>query len=89
MLLHHAFRNGLIPLITLLGLSLRFLIGGRGAYRGRVRVAGDRPSLRGRGRRAGLSVAAGINLVIALAVILGNVLTDLLYSLADPRIVWQ
>jgi len=27
--------------------------------------------------------------VIALAVILGNVLTDLLYSLADPRIVWQ
>ena len=31
----------------------------------------------------------GLNLLVALAVIVGNVVTDLLYSLADPRIAWQ
>jgi peptide/nickel transport system permease protein len=88
-LLRHAFRNGLIPLITLLGLSTRFLIGGAVltetvfAWPGVGRLAVD--AVIGRD----YPLLLGLNLLIALAVILGNVLTDLLYSLADPRIVWQ
>ncbi|HYM69187.1 MAG TPA: ABC transporter permease [bacterium] len=88
-LLRHAFRNGLIPLITLLGLSLRFLIGGAVltetvfAWPGIGRLSVD--AVIGRD----YPLLLGLNLLIALAVIAGNVVTDLLYSLADPRIVWQ
>jgi len=88
-LLRHAFRNALIPLITLLGLSIRFLVGG--AVLTETVFAWP-----GIGRLAVAAVTArdyplllGLNLLVALAVIVGNVLTDLLYSLADPRIAWQ
>ncbi len=88
-LLRHAFRNALIPLITLLGLSVRFLVGG--AVLTETVFAWP-----GIGRLAVAAVTArdyplllGLNLLVALAVIVGNVLTDLLYSLADPRIAWQ
>jgi len=88
-LARHAFRNALIPLITLLGLSLRFLVGGAVltetvfAWPGIGRLAVD--AVTGRD----YPLLLGLNFLVALAVILGNVMTDLLYSLADPRLVWQ
>ncbi len=88
-LMRHAFRNALIPLITLLGLSIRFLVGGAVltetvfAWPGIGRLAVDAVTARD------YPLLLGLNLLVALAVIVGNVLTDLLYSLADPRIAWQ
>lgn len=88
-LLRHAFRNALMPLITLLGLSVRFLVGGAVltetvfAWPGIGRLAVDAVTARD------YPLLLGLNLLVALAVIVGNVVTDLLYSLADPRIAWQ
>lgn len=88
-LVRHAFRNALIPLITLLGLSVRFLVGGAVltetvfAWPGIGRLAVDAVVARD------YPLLLGLNLLVALVVILGNVLTDLFYSLADPRIAWR
>ncbi len=88
-LLRHAFRNALMPVITLLGLSVRFLVGGAVltetvfAWPGIGRLAVDAVTARD------YPLLLGLNLLVALAVIIANVVTDLLYSLADPRIAWQ
>ena len=42
---HHVLRNALIPVLTLLGLSLPALFSGRGVHRGDLRLAGRRPGV--------------------------------------------
>ncbi|HEX4998520.1 MAG TPA: ABC transporter permease [Terriglobia bacterium] len=82
----HAFRNGLVPLITTLGLQTGSLLAGAVVTEtifawpgvGRLTVqainARDYP------------LAQGCILVIALSYIAVNLVTDALYALADPRI---
>lgn len=85
-LLRHAFRNGLIPIITLLGLMLPDLIGGSFifetifAYPGMGRLGYDAIMARD------YPVLMGIGTIVALLTLLGNFLADLLYAAADPRV---
>jgi len=82
----HALRNALLPIITLLGLSLPFLFSGAVlievifAWPGMGRLIVDAVFQ----RDYPLIMATGF--VIAVLVILGNLLADVLYALADPRI---
>ncbi len=55
----HALKNALIPVVTVLGLQLGTLIGGRGHHRVRVRAARRRAPRGGRGLRARLPAGAG------------------------------
>lgn len=83
---HHAFRNALIPLITLFGLTLPFLISGSviveqifqwdgiGRLYFEAILARDYPTV------LGLSVAT------AVATLIASLIADLLYAAADPRI---
>ncbi len=85
-ILRHAFRNGLIPVITILGLQMGALLAGAiitelifswpglGSLTFQAISARDYP------------LAQGCFLVIALSYILINLVTDILYSLVDPRI---
>jgi peptide/nickel transport system permease protein len=84
--LHHALRNAVLPLITLLGLSLPFLLTG-------AVLVESVFSWPGMGRLAAQAVAARDYPVITAAamlagimVALGNLLADVLYLVADPRI---
>ncbi len=83
---HHALRNALLPIITLLGLSIPGLIGGSviietifalpglGQLFYSAVLARDYPLIMG-------------NLVLgAVLTLLGNLLADICYALADPRI---
>lgn len=82
----HAFRNALIPLITLLGLTLPYLISsgviveqifewdGIGHLYFQAILTRDYPTV------LGLSVAT------AVATLLASLLADVLYAAADPRI---
>lgn len=84
--LRHAFRNGLIPILTVIGLQVGALLAGAiitetifswpGLGRLTVQAIGARD----------YPLVQGCILVIALSYILINLLTDVLYSLADPRI---
>jgi peptide/nickel transport system permease protein len=85
-LFHHGLRNGVLPIITILGLSLPDLIGGSV-------IAETIFSVPGMGRLFYEAVMArDYPVVMALITIgavltmLGNLLADLAYAYADPRI---
>ena len=85
-LLRHTLRNALIPLITLAGLEFRNLFGG-------ALVTETVFSWPGVGRLyldslnyQDYSVILGLLLVTSVMVILGSLLADVLYAVADPRI---
>jgi peptide/nickel transport system permease protein len=85
-LFRHALRNGLIPVATAVGLSLPGLIGGAVltetvfSWPGLGRLAVDAIFERD------YPLIMGIELLVAATVILANFLTDIVYTLIDPRI---
>ena len=82
----HAFRNALIPLITLLGLTIPYLLSGSvivekifqwdgiGLLYYNAILARDYP------------VVMALTVVTAVITLLASVLADVLYGLADPRV---
>lgn len=88
-LYRHALRNGLVPVVTAIGLSLPALIGGAVltetvfSWPGLGRLAVDAILERD------YPVIMGIELIVAAAVIAANFLTDVVYTLVDPRITLE
>jgi peptide/nickel transport system permease protein len=85
-IVRHALRNAILPVITVAGFNTGYLLGG-------AIVIEEVFALPGMGRLAlyaiyqrDYPVIQGIVLVIAALFVLVNILTDLLYAVADPRI---
>jgi ABC-type dipeptide/oligopeptide/nickel transport system permease component len=85
-LFRHAFRNALIPIITILGLQFGTLLAG-------TIVTETIFSWPGIGRLTVQAISSrdypllqGCILVIAVSYVLVNLLTDLLYTVIDPRV---
>jgi ABC-type dipeptide/oligopeptide/nickel transport system permease component len=85
-IVHHALRNALIPVVTLIGLQAAFLLGG-------AVVTETMFSWPGVGRLAvgaivssDFPVAQGAIMILALAFLLINLLVDVLYVYLDPRV---
>jgi peptide/nickel transport system permease protein len=82
----HAFRNSLIPIITIIGLLVPELVAGAviteqifawpGMGQLAVRAAADRDT----------ALMMGVVLVVSFAVLTTNIVVDLLYATIDPRI---
>lgn len=85
----HALRNALIPVITLLGLSLPDLIGGSFifetifAYPGMGRLGFDAVMSRD------YPVVMGVGTLAAVLTLAGNLLADVAYALVDPRVRYR
>lgn len=84
--LRHALRNALIPVITILGLTIPNLVGGSIIIETVYSIPGM-----GRYYLSGISqldfpIVQAIALVSALAVVFANLAVDLTYSYLDPRI---
>ncbi|MFK4825033.1 ABC transporter permease [Paenochrobactrum sp. BZR 588] len=85
-LLHHAMRNALLPMITIAGIQIPSLLSGAlvtetvFAWPGMGRLFLDSISYRD------YPVVMGILMFAAVLVILGSLLADIFYSVADPRI---
>lgn len=85
-ILRHALRNALLPLITLLGLSVPGLIGGSVIVESIFALPGLGQLFYAAVMARDYTMIMG-NLVIGAALTLaGNMLADLCYGLADPRI---
>ncbi|MCX5811949.1 MAG: ABC transporter permease [Proteobacteria bacterium] len=82
----HALRNALLPVITILGLSVPGLIGGSVIFESIF-------SIPGMGQLFYMSVMSrdyptimGILVIGAFLTLLGNLIADIMYAVADPRI---
>jgi peptide/nickel transport system permease protein len=82
----HALKNASLPIVTLVGLDLPFLLGGAVvterifAWPGMGRLFLDHLS------RADVSVVMGIMMLVAVAVVVFQIITDIVYAWLDPRI---
>ncbi len=85
----HALRNALLPIITLLGLSLPALIGGGVIFE----TIFSWPGMGRLGWEAVMSrdypVIMGVGVLSAVFTLIGNLLADILYAYADPRIRYK
>ncbi len=82
----HALKNALIPVITLLGLQLGFLFGGSVLVERVFNIPGMGRFLVQGATNKDVPVVQACTLVIALAVVLANLAVDISYSWLDPRI---
>ena len=84
--MRHAVKNALIPVVTLIGLQLPILIGGSVIMENIFNLPGLGRLLLTALDTRDYPVVSGINLVFATAVVLFNLLIDLLCSWLDPRV---
>lgn len=87
--LRHALKNGLIPVVTVLGLQLGLVFGGSV-------ITESIFSIPGIGRWAvdsittrDFPVVQAVSLVMAVGVLLANLLADIAYAYIDPRIHYR
>lgn len=85
-IIRHALKNGLIPIITVAGMGIPMIVGG-------TVVIETVFNIPGMGRLAVASVqnqdypyVQGIILIISTAVVMANLIVDVTYGWADPRI---
>jgi peptide/nickel transport system permease protein len=82
----HAFRNALVPVVTIIGLQVGTLIGGAVVIETVFSIPGmGRLIVDSIFQRDFPTVQAAV-LILALSVLLANLLTDVLYAYIDPRI---
>src|SRR5918911_177325 len=83
--IRHALRNALIPLVTVIGLSFAVLLGGAVITEQVFNIPGvGRLLIQAIGRRD-YPLVQGIVLVIALMYVLINLVVDIVYGVLDPR----
>ena len=85
----HALRNALIPVITVVGLSLPTLAGGAVLTETVFAWPGIGRLAVGAVFERDYPVIMGVNLMIAAVVITANLVTDLAYCVIDPRISYR
>ncbi len=88
-LLTHALRNALIPVITIIGLDLPYLIGGTVIIESIFAWPGMGTYSLGAINARDYPVIMGVNFIVALVVLLSNLITDITYAFVDPRIRYE
>jgi len=88
-LLRHALRNALIPIVTVLGLQTGFLLGGVVITEQIFGLPGLGWTLLNGVYQRDYPVVQGTVMVFAVTFVLVNLLVDLLYTYLDPRIRYE
>ena len=85
----HALKNALIPVVTLIGLQLPILVGGSVIIETLFNLPGLGSLLVQALSNRDYPMVSGINLFFATFILFANLLIDLLYAYLDPRIRYQ
>jgi len=88
-MIHHAFRNTLIPFVTLLGLSLPSLLGGAIILEGIFNWPGMGQLYFDSILTRDYPVIMGLTFALSVLTLLGQLIADLLYAFVDPRISYK
>ncbi|MGH9028330.1 MAG: ABC transporter permease [Acidimicrobiales bacterium] len=82
----HALRNAIIPVVTLLGLNLGYIVSGAVITESVFNYPGMGLLTVQAAFRLDVPTILGATYVITVATVLGNLIADILYAVVDPRI---
>jgi peptide/nickel transport system permease protein len=82
----HALRNSLLPVVTVIGLSLGTLIGGAILTETIFGLSGVGKTVFDAITARDYTVVQGFTLVIAVGFVVVNLFTDIIYTFLDPRV---
>lgn len=85
-LLKYALKNAIMPLITLLGMSIGFAIGGAPATETVFSWPGLGRAYVTAASRLDFPLIMGITMIITIMILVANLITDISYAAIDPRI---
>lgn len=88
-IIKHAVRNALIPIVTLFGLQVGWLVGGAVVLEIVFLRPGVGMLLVNSIYMLDFPVVQGATLLLAITVILGNLLADILYSIVNPKVRYR
>ena len=88
-IVRHAIKNALIPVVTLIGLQMPILIGGSVIMENIFGLPGLGRLMLDALTDRDYPVVAGINLTFAAAVMGINLMVDLIYAVLDPRVRYR
>lgn len=84
--MRHAMRNSLLPIVTVIGLSLPALAAGTALYESIFTLPGMGQYLVTSVGKLDYPVIESTNLIFAFLIIFANLAVDICYPLLDPRI---
>ena len=87
--IRHAIKNALIPVVTLVGLQLPILVGGSVIMENIFNLPGLGRLILDSLINRDYPVVSGVNLVFATAVVGINLMIDLIYPYLDPRVRYR
>jgi len=88
-LLKHIMRNALIPTITILGVNIGYLVGGTVVVEKIFAIPGMGSLMLDAIFSRDYTVVQAVTLYFSVMVILINLVTDLMYSVLDPRVTLE
>lgn len=88
-LLKHAFRNALLPLVTIIGLQLSFLLDGSVVTETIFAIPGMGRLVYNTLLQRDYAVFVGVTTIFATIFLIGVLITDLAYAYIDPRIKYD
>lgn len=85
---HHALRNAMLPVVTVIGIEAAFLVGGLIVTETVFNIPGMARFLVEAIRTRDYPIVQNIVMIIAVVVVVVNFLVDMLYAALDPRITF-
>jgi peptide/nickel transport system permease protein len=82
----HGMRNALLPVVTVIGLSLGTLLGGAILTETIFGLTGVGKTLYDSITARDYTVVQGFTLIIAIGFVIVNLITDIVYTFLDPRV---
>jgi peptide/nickel transport system permease protein len=85
-ILRHGVRNAFIPVVTVIGIQIPVLIGGSLVLEQIFGIPGVSQYFFAAIRARDFPPVIGVNIVVALVIVLSNLVVDVAYAVLDPRI---
>lgn len=85
-IMRHAFRNAMVPIVSIIGIFLAFIVGGTVIFEQIFQLPGVGRFLLSEVNTRDYPGVQAISLIFAATVVLVNLATDLSYTFIDPRV---
>ena len=85
----HALKNALIPVITIVGMQVSFLLGGEVIIENIFGLPGLGRLIVSATQARDYTIVSGVILVFAFAMVICNLLVDVTYGFFDPRVSYK